>query len=83
METETATFEQIIRHVADPAPLRTTEQAARYLSVSPHTIRKWAAQGRLRRVKIGALTRYRRADLDRIAARGLPQLGERMARESA
>lgn len=44
--------------------LHSVESAAEFLGgVSPATIRAWLTQGRLRRIKIGRLTRVRESDL--------------------
>jgi excisionase family DNA binding protein len=45
------------------------ETAAR-LAVSDRTVRKLAASGQLERVKIGAATRYRESDVEKIIAHG-------------
>jgi excisionase family DNA binding protein len=48
-------------------PLHSVESAAVLLGyVSPSTIRSWLTQGRLRRVKIGRLTRVRESELMRL-----------------
>ena len=42
------------------------------LGCSVAAVRKWAYQGRLRRVKVGRLARFQREEVERIAANGLP-----------
>ena len=41
-----------------------TEEAAEYLGCKPGTLRLWASKRRVPYVKVGYLTRYRKADLD-------------------
>ena len=53
--------------------LVTVDDAARMLSCKPAAIRKWLAQGRLPRVKVGRLTRVRAADVADVVAHGLPE----------
>lgn len=49
----------------NPADLMTVPQASKYLGVSPQTIRRHIAAGRLPAVRMGPrLTRIRRDDLD-------------------
>ena len=55
------------------AQLVTVDEAAQLLAVTPAAIRKWLSQGRLTKVKVGRLTRLRLADLEEVAASGLPQ----------
>lgn len=53
------------------APLLLTEaQAAELLSLSPRKVWELAARGAIRSVKIGALKRYRRVDLEEWVASG-------------
>jgi hypothetical protein len=47
--------------------MREAEVAALF-DVQERTVRRWALDGRLRRVHIGGVTRYLRADIDRILA---------------
>ncbi len=54
--------------------LMTVEEAARLLACTPAAIRKWLAQRRLSRVKIGRLTRLRLEEIERVAAEGLPKV---------
>jgi excisionase family DNA binding protein len=44
-------------------PLHSAESAAELLAVRPSTIRWWWSIGKLRRVKIGRLTRVRESEL--------------------
>jgi excisionase family DNA binding protein len=53
--------------------LLTVQETADHLSCSPAAVRKWMAQGRLGSVKVGRLRRIRAADVERIAAEGLPE----------
>jgi excisionase family DNA binding protein len=49
----------------------TTREAAEALGVGPSTVKRWADQGVLEAVRtIGRHRRYRRADVERLAARG-------------
>ena len=52
--------------------LVTVEDAAKMLACTPAGIRRWLAQGRLHRVKVGRLTRVRLQDVQRVVAEGLP-----------
>ena len=55
------------------APLLLTEaQAAELLSLSPRKVWELAACGAIKSVKIGALKRYRRVDLEDWVSRGCP-----------
>jgi len=51
--------------------LITVKEAAETLAVTESAIRKWLYQGRLRRVKVGRLTRLRRKDVEAIMTDGL------------
>jgi excisionase family DNA binding protein len=53
--------------------LLTLDEAARLLSCTKAAVRKWIAQGRLRRVKVGRLTRVRAQDIAEVIERGLPE----------
>lgn len=44
------------------------EAGARYLDVSPHTLRKWITARRIEFVRMGRVTKLTRAALDRYAA---------------
>jgi excisionase family DNA binding protein len=52
-------------------PLMTVKEAAAVLACSEAAIRKWISQGRLRRVKIGRLTRLRQSDIEALVGDGL------------
>ena len=52
--------------------LLSAQETALMLGCSIAAIRKWAYQGRLRRVKVGRLARFQREEVERIAANGLP-----------
>ena len=52
--------------------LVTEAEAARLLGVSAISVRRWALDGRLARVSLGRLQRYRYADLLRVRDQGLP-----------
>lgn len=52
--------------------LLSAEETARALGCSIAAIRKWAYQGRLKRVKVGRLARFQRQEVEKIAADGLP-----------
>jgi excisionase family DNA binding protein len=51
--------------------LITIEEVAARLACKPAAIRKWRAQGKLKPVKLGRLVRFRAADIDTIATKGL------------
>lgn len=53
------------RAVVSAEALLTLEEAAAYLKISPGTLKHWIAQKRIEHVKIGKLTRFRQAALDR------------------
>ena len=53
--------------------LMTVREAAAALAVTEAAIRKWLYQRRLRPVKVGRLTRLRRADVQAVIAGGLPE----------
>ncbi len=48
------------------------EQAAAFLSLSPRKLWELAAAGAVKFIKIGALKRYRRCDLEEWVNRGCP-----------
>ena len=48
--------------------LLTLEEAASYLKVAPGTLKHWIAWKRIEHVKLGKLTRFRQAALDRFIA---------------
>ncbi len=52
--------------------LLTVRQAATLLACSEAAIRKWLYQRRLPVVKVGRLTRLRKADVEAVANKGLP-----------
>ena len=53
------------------------DEAAHYLGVSPGTLRNWASTRRLEFIKVGRLTRFSEAALDRyIASNTVPAIGE-------
>lgn len=52
--------------------LMTLDDAAALLACTTAAVRKWIAQGRLERVKLGRLTRVRRGDVVKIVQQGLP-----------
>jgi excisionase family DNA binding protein len=62
------------KHLLAPiAPLLLDEsQAAALLSLSPRKLWELAARGSIKSVKIGALKRYRRIDLEEWVASGCP-----------
>ena len=41
-----------------------SKEAAEYLGCKPGTLRRWASQKKVPHIKVGYLTRYRKADLD-------------------
>ncbi len=49
-------------------PLLDLHAAADLLSLSPETLRKWAARGRVESVKLGARLLFRREALDALIA---------------
>jgi len=52
--------------------LLSAQETALMLGCSIAAIRKWAYQGRLKRVKVGRLARFHLDEVERIAANGLP-----------
>jgi excisionase family DNA binding protein len=52
--------------------LISAQETALMLGCSIAAIRKWAYEGRLRRVKVGRLARFRREEVEKIAVNGLP-----------
>jgi len=44
--------------------LRSRQEAAAYLGISPDTLKKWTTQRRIPFVKLGGAVRYRLSDLD-------------------
>jgi excisionase family DNA binding protein len=65
-----------------PAQLVTVDEAAGLLACTPAAIRKWLAQRRLGRVKVGRLTRLRLEDIQRVSIEGLPKKGSARLRAS-
>ena len=63
--------------------LLTIDEAARILACTPAAIRKWLAQRRLSRVKVGRLTRLRLEAIERLAVQGLPKALEGRLRPAA
>jgi len=61
--------------IADLDSLLSIPQVAKRLSVTEACVRKWLAQRRLPRVKLGKLTRLRTLDVDKIIREGLPAPG--------
>jgi len=55
--------------VPDTHRLLTLEEAADYLQISPGTLKHWIAMKKIEHVKVGKLTRFRRAALDRYIER--------------
>jgi excisionase family DNA binding protein len=54
--------------------LNTIEEAADKLGISPHTIRKHAAQGSIKTIKLGTRRLVHADEIERVAASGLPSL---------
>src|SRR5688572_6992716 len=52
------------RKAEAPAPVLNSEEAARYLAMPVAVLRKRTAKGEVPSFKIGAVLRYRRAELD-------------------
>jgi excisionase family DNA binding protein len=49
-------------------PLMTVEEVAAVLRIAPKTVRNWASAGKLSRVEgLPNLTRFRRADVEKLA----------------
>jgi excisionase family DNA binding protein len=44
-------------------PLMDTNDVARALRVSPHTVRRWGSEGKLKRIKLGTRTLFDPADV--------------------
>lgn len=47
--------------------LLSVKESASFLGVHPQTIRRWAAEGRIPHMRVGARLRFRIADLERWA----------------
>jgi excisionase family DNA binding protein len=52
-----------------PIPLMTVPEVAAVLRVAPNTVWELFRQGKLRRTKVGRLTRVRQTDLERFLER--------------
>lgn len=54
------------RHAVTESPNMTKAEAAAYMRVTPRTIDRWAAAGRIKRYRVGASqsVRFKRAELD-------------------
>ncbi len=57
--------------------LVTVPQAAQQLACAEASVRKWLTQNRLRRIKVGRLTRIRQHDLDAIIRGGFTNSDKR------
>ncbi len=66
-----ALAEQVI--ISVKPQLVTIEEAAAILACTPAAIKRWLFERRLRRVKLGRLTRLRLSDVEAIAEKGLPR----------
>jgi excisionase family DNA binding protein len=55
---------------SDPSKLLTVDQAARRLTISPRSVRRFAATGRLASVRIGRSYRFTRAVVEQARALG-------------
>jgi excisionase family DNA binding protein len=53
------------RHVPDTRGLFTLEEAAAYLQIAPGTLKHWVSMKKIEHVKVGKLTRFTHAALDR------------------
>ena len=62
--------------------LLSAQETAVMLGCSVAAVRKWAYQRRLRRVRIGRLARFRRVEIEQIAADGLPPVALRLAKSA-
>jgi excisionase family DNA binding protein len=49
----------------------TNDEAARYIGVTPATLRVWVSRRRVPFVRVGRLVRFRRSDLDKYLDRNL------------
>ena len=72
--------EQVARSGGNAVQLLTIDEAARILACTPAAIRKWLAQRRLSRVKMGRLTRLRLEEIEWVAVQGLPKALENRLR---
>ena len=52
--------------MSESPQLMDINEAAEILRVSPFTVRRWAAEGRLRRIKLGSRTLLDPADVKRL-----------------
>ena len=53
--------------------LVTVDDAARMLSCTPAAVRRWLSEKRMKRIKVGRLTRVRASDIADVIAHGLPE----------
>ncbi len=56
--------------------LVTVPEAAKQLACAEASVRKWLSQKRLRRIKVGRLTRISQKELDAVLRKGLAGSGE-------
>jgi excisionase family DNA binding protein len=64
-------------HLSPHRGLLSVEEAAQYLDVSPGTLRNWVSTRRVEFVKVGRLTKFSPATLDRyIAAHTVRAVGQ-------
>ena len=56
--------------------LWTAKEVAEFLKVDEDSVYRWVAQRRIPFVKIGRLTRFRPADMQKVAIEGLPAEGD-------
>jgi excisionase family DNA binding protein len=65
------------RHALPESPFLTKAEAAAYMRVSPRTIDRWAAAGRIQRYRVGTSQslRFKRAELDALVVPDEPEAG--------
>ncbi len=52
--------------------LYSPEEVANILGVSPHTVRQWCRDSRIKALKVGRLWKVHRSEVDKIIEDGLP-----------
>lgn len=63
--------------------LNTPQDGAGYLRVSERGVRDWIKRGLIKVVRIGRCVRIPRAELERVAQEGIPEVAERHAASAA
>jgi excisionase family DNA binding protein len=61
-----------VKTIEVPDRLLTPDEVCERLSVTPRWLRRAVDEGRIERVKVGALNRFRESYIDEIVQNGLP-----------